>query len=128
MKPLELALVDLDRFSLEPSLEHETLRVVFTGTGDLDAVATLAAFLPKVHQQAAVHGVEEVVFDFCALEFMNSSCFKAFVTFIDSAKTIGASYRIRFITASKHYWQRRSLEALRRLAMGLVIIESDQES
>lgn len=128
MKPLELAAVAQDRFSLEPSLESEKLRVVFAGTGDLDAVATLGSYLPKVHQHAAAHGVQEVVFDFCALEFMNSSCFKAFVTFIDSAKTIGASYRIRFITASKHYWQRRSLEALRRLAMGLVIIESDQDS
>jgi len=128
MKPLELAAVALEGFSLEPSLENEKLCVTFAGTGDLDAVASLGAFLPKVHQQAISHGVEEVVFDFCALEFMNSSCFKAFVTFIDSAKTIGASYRIRFITSSKHYWQRRSLEALRRLAMGLVIIESDQES
>lgn len=128
MKPHELAAVELDRFSLTPRLDHEKLCVVLSGTGDLDAVPTLAAFLPKVHQQAALHGVEEVEFDFCALEFMNSSCFKAFVTFIDSAKTIGVSYRIRFITASKHYWQRRSLEALRRLAMGLVIIESDQES
>jgi len=127
MKPLELASVEHDRFSLEPSLENEKLCVVFSGTGDLDAVATLGSYLPKVHQHAALHGVEEVVFDFCALEFMNSSCFKAFVSFIDSAKTIGASYRIRFITASKHYWQRRSLEALRRLAMGLVIIESDQD-
>jgi len=128
MKPLELAAVDLDRFSLRPRLEGAQLWVVFTGTGDLDAVASLAGFLPKVQQQAALYGVEEVVFDFCALEFMNSSCFKAFVTFIDSAKTIGASYRIRFITAGRHYWQRRSLEALRRLAMGLVVIESDQES
>jgi len=128
MKPLGLANVEHDRFSLEPSLDNAKLRVVFAGTGDLDAVATLGSYLPKVHQHAVLHAVEEVVFDFCALEFMNSSCFKAFVSFIDSAKTIGVSYRIRFITASKHYWQRRSLEALRRLAMGLVIIESDQES
>lgn len=128
MNALALAPVELEGFSLAPSLDGAVLRVVFTGTGDLDAVASLGAFLPKVHQQAVHHGVDEVQFDFCALEFMNSSCFKAFVTFIDNAKTVAAaSYRIRFITTSKHYWQRRSLEALRRLAMGMVVIQADQE-
>jgi len=122
---LELEPIDLDGFSLAPSLDGEVLRVVFAGTGDLDAVASLGAFLPKVHQHAVVHGALEVQFDFGALEFMNSSCFKAFVTFIDNAKTVAAGYRIRFITTSRHHWQRRSLEALRRLAMGIVVIQSD---
>ena len=127
MSALELRPIELEGFSVVPSLESETLRVVFTGTGNLDAVASLGALLPKVHQRAVQHGVVEVQFDFCALQFMNSSCFKAFVTFIDNANTVAAGYRIRFITTSKHYWQRRSLEALRRLAMGVVLIQSDQE-
>ena len=127
MTMLELEAIELEGFSLTPSLEAGVLRIVFAGKGDLDAVSTLAAFLPRVHQQAVVHGVGEVQFDFCSLAFMNSSCFKAFVTFIDTAKTIAVDYRIRFITTTEHYWQRRSLEALRRLAMGIVSIQSDQE-
>lgn len=128
MSALDLSPIALDHFSVVPTLDGEVLRAVFTGTGDLDAVTSLGAFLPKVHQQAGSHGVREVLFDFSALEFMNSSCFKAFVTFIDNAKTVAAGYRIRFITNSRHYWQRRSLEALRRLAMGLVVIQADQEA
>lgn len=127
MSTLDLSPIELEGFSVVPVLDAEALRLVFAGTGDLDAVTSLGALLPKVHQQAAHHGVLEVQFDFCALEFMNSSCFKAFVTFIDNAKTVAARYRIRFITTSKHYWQRRSLEALRRLAVGVVLIQSDQE-
>lgn len=126
MSELGLHPITLEGFSVVPSVDAEALRVVFTGMGDLDAVTSLGALLPKVHQQAVRHGVSEVVFDFCALEFMNSSCFKAFVTFIDNAKTVAAGYRIRFITTSKHYWQRRSLEALARLATGVVVIQSDQ--
>lgn len=125
MSDLSLESVQQDGFSLVPSREHEVLGVRFTGTGDLDAIDTLSSYLPRVHQQAVAHGVTEVRFDFRDLEFMNSSCFKAFVTFIDTAKTLGASYRICFMTTTKHYWQRRSLEALRRLAMGLVVIQSD---
>ncbi|HEY6726495.1 MAG TPA: hypothetical protein VI197_20815 [Polyangiaceae bacterium] len=127
MSALDLAPIELEGFSVVPSLDTEALRVVFAGTADLDAVASLGALLPKLHQRAVHHGVPEVQFDFCSLAFMNSSCFKAFVTFIDNAKTAAAGYRIRFITTSKHYWQRRSLEALRRLALGIVLIESDQE-
>lgn len=128
MSALELSPIELEGFSIVPSLHPGALRVAFAGTGDLDAVPTLSAYLPKLHPQAVKHGVEEVQFDFCALQFMNSSCFKAFVTFIDNAKTVSASYRIRFITTSKHHWQRRSLEALRRLAMGLVVIQADPDS
>lgn len=128
MSELDLEAIELEGFSLTPRLDADVLSVVFSGKGDLDAVSPLAAYLPKVHQQAVVHGVVEVQFDFCALTFMNSSCFKAFVSFIDTAKTIAVDYRIRFITTTEHYWQRRSLEALRRLAMGIVVIESDQES
>jgi hypothetical protein len=122
---LTLASIQHDSFELEPSLEAPDLCVRFSGTGDLDAIDALATFLPKVHAQALELSVREVKFDFRDLEFMNSSCFKAFVTFIDSARSSAASFRIRFITSSKHHWQRKSLEALRRLAMGLVTIQPD---
>jgi hypothetical protein len=127
MKPLDLQSIRQQGFSMEPSIDAEALVTRFSGTGDLDAIETLGSFLPKVHLEAVAHGVDEVRFDFRDLEFMNSSCFKAFVTFIDNAKSAGPAYRIRFITSAKHYWQRRSLEALRRLAFGLVTIDSDLE-
>lgn len=126
MSELNLEPIDQDGFSLVPSLQSDVIGVRFAGTGDLDAIETLSSYLPRVHEQAVTHQVREVQFDFRELEFMNSSCFKAFVTFIDTAKTLGTAYRICFMTTTKHYWQRRSLEALRRLAMGLVVIQSDQ--
>ncbi len=125
MSETNLKPVKHESFSLEPRLEGQYLYVTFLGTGDLDAMESLSAFLPEVHVQAMQSAVEEVRFDFHGLQFMNSSCFKAFVTFIDHAKSSNVSYRIRFITSPRHHWQRRSLEALRRLAMGLVTIQPE---
>lgn len=108
---------------LEPLHEGDTLRIKLSGTGDMDAIQALSEYLPAVHDELLRLAIPEVAFDFHDLAFMNSSCFKSFVTFIDNAKSAQPGYRIKFMTASRHHWQRRSLEALRRLAMGLVTIE-----
>jgi hypothetical protein len=120
-----VAPVQTDSFSLQPTYEPPKLVVKFSGTGDLDAVDALAGFLPQIHQACGELAASEVVFDFRGLTFMNSSCFKGFVTFIDQARGSNAGYRIRFITSGQHHWQRRSLEALRRLAMGVVTIQPE---
>ena len=117
-----------ESFTLEPLLEDQKLTVRFSGTGDMDATDQLSQFLPAVHQELARLKLAQVEFDFHELEFMNSSCFKSFVTFIDNAKGASPRYEIRFLTEPKHHWQRRSLEALRRLAMGLVTIEPNRDS
>jgi hypothetical protein len=108
---------------LEPLHEKDALRIRLSGTGDMDAIQAISEYLPTVHDELLRLAIPEVAFDFRELAFMNSSCFKSFVTFIDNAKSAQPGYRIRFMTASRHHWQRRSLEALRRLAMGLVTIE-----
>jgi hypothetical protein len=69
--------------------------------------------------------VSEVTCDFRTLSFMNSSCFKAFVVWIDTVKNAKLSYRIRFRTAPNMHWQRRSLEALRRLAVDVVSLDAN---
>jgi hypothetical protein len=49
------------------------------------------------------------------LEFMNSSCLKAFVSWIAKLEDVEdpqAQYRIRFLSDATKLWQRRSLGAL----------------
>ena len=125
MAELPIASIKHEHFSLEPSYEAPKLVIRFSGTGDLDAVDVLGQYLPELHAACKGLGATEVVFDFRDLLFMNSSCFKGFVTFIDQTRSSEAGYRIRFITSAKHHWQRRSLEALRRLAMGVVTIQPE---
>jgi hypothetical protein len=121
---LELAAVDTPAFSCAPLLDAGKLTVSFVGTGDVTAIEILGTYLQQVHAEAERLSLTEVTCDFRRLSFMNSSCFKAFVVWIDTVKNAAHRYRIRFLTDPDMHWQRRSLEALRRLAAGIVSVES----
>jgi len=121
---LELLAVETPGFSCAPTLDSDKLSVTFVGTGDVAAIEILGTYLKQVHAEAERLGVTEVTCDFRKLSFMNSSCFKAFVVWIDTVKNAARTYRIRFLTDPEMHWQRRSLEALRRLATSVVSVES----
>jgi hypothetical protein len=57
---------------------------------------------------------------------MNSSCFKAFVSWLGVLQDVDRvrQYRIRFLSDDQKHWQRRSLSALCCFAVDLVRIES----
>lgn len=120
---LELPTIDMAAFSCTPSLDDGKLSVTFSGTGDVAAIEALGSYLKQVHAEAERLGLTEVTCDFRKLSFMNSSCFKAFVVWIDTVKNAARVYRIRFLTDPEMHWQRRSLEALRRLATAVVSVE-----
>src|SRR5690349_11943997 len=99
MLALEIAPLVFSGFQLTPRLEEQTLVVNFSGNGDMSAVEALGRYLKQVHHEAVTHKVSEVSFDFRDLYFMNSSCFKAFVTWIDLASRAEThAYVIRFLT------------------------------
>lgn len=112
-------------FMLAPNLEDTTLVVKVSGNGDMGAVAPLASYLKLVHEEALRIGSGEVKFDLRDLSFMNSSCFKSFVSWIDAvSRSEPSTYKIRFLANPQQHWQRRSLEALRRMAEGVVTIDA----
>ena len=111
-------------FGCTPTLARQKLAIEFTGSGDMNAMVPLSDYLKQVHDAAILQGLLEVSCDFRKLTFMNSSCFKAFVVWIDSVKNLAAPYKIRFLTDPNIHWQRRSLEALRRLAIQIVTLET----
>lgn len=123
MSGLLLERVATSALSLEPSLENNCIKVTLVGTGDMNAITELNEYLTRVHAEAQRLVVPEVICDLRQLSFMNSSCFKAFVTWIDTVKNDKRPYRIRLLASSTLPWQRRSLEALRRLAVGVVSVE-----
>lgn len=120
---IELPKIDLPTFGCVPTLEEGKLSVTFSGTGDVAAIEALSGYLKQVHGEAERLSLSEVTCDFRKLSFMNSSCFKAFVVWIDTVKNAARVYRIRFLTDPDMHWQRRSLEALRRLATSVVTVE-----
>ena len=120
MSTLELGAIYSAGFEATPTLAEKVLGIEFSGTGDMNAIALLSEYLKQVHLEALRLNVVEVSCDLQKLVFMNSSCFKSFVVWIDTVKNAPAPYQIRFLTDPRLHWQRRSLEALRRLAVNVV--------
>jgi hypothetical protein len=120
---IELPTIETAGFSCKPTLDGGKLSIIFSGTGDVAAIEILGQYLKQVHAEAERSGLTEVTCDFRKLSFMNSSCFKAFVVWIDTVKNAPRVYQIRFLTDPDMHWQRRSLEALRRLATTVVSVE-----
>jgi hypothetical protein len=117
-----------DGFQAVATLEEPRLSIAFSGSGDMNAIELLAGYLKQVHEQALRLSIQQVRCDFRRLGFMNSSCFKSFVVWIDTVKNAPIAYKISFLTDPNLHWQRRSLEALRRLAVDVVSIEADAVS
>jgi hypothetical protein len=113
-----------DAFVLKAELEQGRILVQFSGTGDMSVVEPLDRWLRTLHREALHVGTQEVVVDVRELYFMNSSCLKAFVTWIDTAeRRDGAPYTIRFRASPDLKWQRRTLSALQRLGTSIVCID-----
>jgi hypothetical protein len=126
MQSIGLVPLVQDAFSLKPELREGSLVINVAGNGDMAAVEGLSLYLKQVHTVITDLSMTEVEFDFRDLYFLNSSCLKSFVTWIRSMVEGGsaAAVHVCFITNPKLYWQRRSLEALQRLAPGVVRVVS----
>jgi hypothetical protein len=112
---------DLDEEGFRTSTRRvgEQLQIAFFGEAETSVRDRIHQLLTRADAEARRLGVTTVCIDFCELGFMSSSCFKAFVTWIDQAKQ-GGSYRITFVSSERHPWHRRSLSALRGFAPDLV--------
>jgi hypothetical protein len=112
---------------LRASLNQEEAALIakLCGTADLRVTDSVEAILNRVHQKALELAIAEVQVDLSELEFMNSSCFKSFVSWISEVSDLTTGqYRIRFLSNPSILWQRRSLHALSCFAAELVTIEA----
>jgi hypothetical protein len=120
----QLASVSVSGFSASASFADGTLLVVLKGNGDLAAQPALASFVPQVHGEALARRASLVTVDLRGMEFMNSSCIKELVSWLQLLVDAEPDrrYRIRFLQGAQH-WQNRSLQVLRAFAADLVDIE-----
>ena len=100
--------------------------VRLTGNADIAAKPHLEPILGQVHRHARELRVERVRVDIRDLTFMNSSCFKDLIWWLEQVREATATerYRISFISSGAQHWQRRSLHALSCFARDLVTIEA----
>ena len=122
MITLSLPHIEQQGFQLAP-VDSESPKVRFSGNGDADAVPFLDEFLKKLHEELSMKNALDVRVDLGELYFMNSSCLKAFVSWIHKVNTTGRPYSIKLLMNSRQQWQMRSLATLQRLAPAVVTIE-----
>jgi hypothetical protein len=115
-------------FSLVPIGDAPTPTIKVAGNGDSEIVSPLGRVLRLVHADLVEAASPRVDVDLNELYFLNSSCLKAFVTWIHEVKTSDKPYRIHLRMNSRLPWQRRSLEPLRRLAPGVVVLEQGTDA
>lgn len=126
MQQVSVPKLSTNTFTAELSMQDDAALLKVTGSADLLVMHSLDAMLKQLAEQLKQVRVREVVVDMRELEFMNSSCFKSFVTWLTDVQQLerDKQYQIRFLSDSSKHWQRRSLFALSCFAVDLVKIES----
>jgi hypothetical protein len=117
-------------FEASATCEDNALRLAFHGSAELQVSERLGPFLSRVHEEALRLRTREVTVDLVRLEFMNSSCFKRLVTWLNTLRAVEGQhpYSVRFLSSSRVRWQKASLMALSCFAPGAVTIEARDAS
>ncbi len=126
MTVIELPTLQSEELRAETSHDESGVLVRLLGTAESASMKALDGFLKKLHAEAVGHKVSEVTVDLRQLEFMNSSCFKVFVTWIGELEGVERErqYKIRFLSDENKHWQRRSLGALGCFNVDLIRVET----
>jgi hypothetical protein len=116
----------LDSFSSRIARSGEALHVLLEGDANMNAVDEIGRTLDEAHEAVQRESTSLVVIDVRNLEFMNSSCFKKFVSWLGHVQELPkeTQYMIRFLSDPKMHWQRRSLHVLQCFAPDLVTVET----
>src|SRR5262245_49528738 len=114
-----------DTLTCEMRKEGTSLWLVLVGSAVIDTRGQLEQALSGLHREACEHKSREAVVDLRPLEFMNSSCFKSFLTWLTHVKQLSADqrYLVRFVSNPETLWQRRSLHAIKAFAADLITLE-----
>lgn len=115
-----------DALAASAALDGTRLVLLLSGTADQRDTDFLDQVLANVHAEAVRLKLTEVAVDVRDLEFMNSTAFKALLSWITAivGMSAGEQYQIRFLSDARHQWQRRSLEALRCFAVNLISVDT----
>jgi hypothetical protein len=121
----QLASVTEDLFTA--SIDHDGAEVMvrLAGTADVMAKQHLERLLGEAHDTALRLGVDRVRVDLRDLVFMNSSCLKDMVGWLNKVRVTGGAgaYRVVLWSSANHHWQRRTLRSLVCFAPDAVTIE-----
>jgi hypothetical protein len=125
MSDASLPALGVEGLTAESEVTADGLAVHFRGSADLPTQEHLSEFLKKTHEEVLRRHGRRVAVDFVNLEFMNSSCFKTFLTWIHEVQNVAQEqrYHVTFLANESLHWQKRSLNALRCFAIDVITIQ-----
>ena len=126
---MKIAPLNTGELNGSASRDGDLVLLVFSGNADSRADTQLEAFLQGVHAELQNETIRRVDVDIRELEFLNSSCFKGFITWIVQVRRMNPAsrYRIRFLSSAKYPWQKRSLHAISFFGGGDLISVSTED-
>jgi len=124
MECIVLPAIVREGFSIRVESGKDTC-LKLSGNADMEMVPLLGPYLSRVHEQLCRMGARSVTVDLRELYFMNSSCFKAMITWIASVNSLeqGQKYDVKFMTNSRLNWQRRNLRSILDFAPNIVVVQ-----
>lgn len=113
-----------DDFRGDASHHAGVMTVRLAGTADYAALDALEQILDDVHAECVRSNVKQATVDLRELEFMNSSCFKCVVSWINVVQELspGSQYKMTFLSNPQMHWQKRSLHSLQCFAEELITV------
>ena len=112
-----------DRVSIVVEDDGDNVRVVFNGEIDMeDPSQLLDPLFEQVHNGAIEKGIGEVVAEFSALSFLNSSGIKSIAKWIMKLGEADGAYQIKIKQNPEITWQATSLQTLTFLVPGAVSV------
>jgi anti-anti-sigma regulatory factor len=125
MASLHIQPIQSPSFTAEALLDGSEIVVRFCGTADLGVKAIMDTFLNEVHIEASHLNVAAVNVDISGLEFINSSCLVAMVTWITAVQAMAhRSYLISFHFKAVRDWHHRTFGVLEEIGQGVVAVQS----
>ena len=94
MTSVDIPRIDANDLRAAPSFVDGSLSLQFAGSADSRSQGAIEAMLGRVHAEALRLHVPEVAIDFRDCDFVNSSCFKAFIVWLEQIQELVISRAI----------------------------------
>jgi hypothetical protein len=123
----EIVTVTGEDFAGAANSEGKVVNAWLKGNADYVALDALEMLLARAHSEATRLGATAMTVDLRQLEFMSSSCFKCFLSWITNIQELEGTrqYTVKFLSNPQLQWQKRSLHSLRCVAVELITVTEE---
>lgn len=124
MSSTPLAPLSLTGFEAIPLVIKDDFELALRGNADMRIKGAFGQYLKDLDVHIRSAGARSVKVKMADLYFLSSSCFQAIAAWVllVASRPADSRYAVKFETHRGQAWQKRSLEAIQRVAPDVVVI------